>query len=466
MRHPWGVSEHQPEPSRGGDASPDAGGPPIGAAGELAAMSTAGLERLRPRDTRLDHYVDRYAARTNGMTASVIRALFAVANRPEVVSLAGGMPNISDLPLDVVGNALHDLVVTDGRRAVQYGSGQGEPVLREAICEVMKLEGITAHPDDVTVTVGSQQGLDLVTRLFCDPGDVVLCEAPSYVGALGVFRAYQCEVVHVAMDDDGVVPEALEQAITAVRAAGKRIKFFYTIPNFHNPAGVSLSDERRSRVLEICQRAKLLVLEDNPYGLLGFEGEPQRALRADDREGVIYLGSFSKTFAPGYRVGWVVAPHAVREKLVLASESAILCPSNASQIAISTYLATCDWQGQIKSYREQYRERRDAMVAALSEHLPDATWNVPDGGFYTWVRLPDGLDAKDMLPRAVTARVAYVPGTAFYFDGSGADHMRLSFCYPTPERIREGVRRLAGVVAGERELVELFGTTGSAGSGT
>lgn len=236
-----------------------------------------------------------------------------------------------------------------------------------------------------------------------------MAEAPSYVGALGVFRAYQADVVHVPIDADGLIPAALESTLAALARDGRRVKFLYTVPNFHNPAGVSLSVERRPQVLEIARRYGVLVLEDNPYGLLGFSTEPVPALRSLDDEGVLYLGSFSKTFAPGYRVGWVVAPHAVREKLVLASESAILCPSNASQIAISTYLSTCDWRGQIKSYREQYRERRDAMIAALTEHLPEASWNVPDGGFYTWVRLPDGLDAKDMLPRAVTARVAYVP---------------------------------------------------------
>src|ERR1700710_2942909 len=190
----------------------------------------------KPGSTRLDSYVDRYAARTQGMTASEIRALFSVASRPEVVSLAGGMPNISGLPLDVVGDAIGDLVRNKGNVAMQYGSGQGDPTLREQICDVMRIEGIEAHPDDVVITVGSQQAVDLVTRVFCGPGDVVICEAPSYVGALGVFRAFQCEVVHVAMDDDGVQPEALEQAIAAVRAAGKKIKFFYTIPNFHNPA--------------------------------------------------------------------------------------------------------------------------------------------------------------------------------------------------------------------------------------
>ena len=410
------------------------------------------------RQTRFDSYVERYAARTKGMTASEIRALFAVASRPEVVSLAGGMPNIAGLPLDVVGNALHDLVVENGPVAMQYGSGQGDPKLREQITDVMALEGIEAHPDDVVVTVGSQQAVDLVTRVFCDPGDVVICEAPSYVGALGVFRAYQCDVVHVAMDDDGVQPDALEQAIAAVEAAGKTAKFFYTIPNFHNPAGVTLSAERRHRVLDICRKAGLLVLEDNPYGLLGFDRDPLPALRADESEGVVYLGSFSKTFAPGFRVGWALAPHAVREKLVLAQESATLCPPVFSQLAVSAYLSRHDWLGQVKQFQEMYRERRDAMLAALADQMPAATtWTRPAGGFYVWLTLPDGLDAKAMLPRAVTNRVAYVPGTAFYADGFGSQCMRLSYCHPTPERITEGVRRLGAVIKEELELRETFG---------
>ena len=196
------------------------------------------------------------------------------------------MPNISGLPLDVVSRAIGDLVAHHGPVAMQYGSGQGVPELREQITEVMRLEGIEAHPDDVVVTVGSQQAVDLVTRVFCDPGDVVICEAPSYVGALGVFKAYECDVVHAEMDADGLVPEALQQAITATRAAGKKIKFLYTIPNFHNPAGVTLSAARRPEILEICRREDILILEDNPYGLLGFDGEPMRALRADEAEGV------------------------------------------------------------------------------------------------------------------------------------------------------------------------------------
>lgn len=414
--------------------------------------------------TRLDPWLGSYAARAHNMRSSEIRALFAVASRPEVVSLAGGMPYIAGLPLEEIGEMMRRLVVEQGEVALQYGSGQGYEPLREQITEVMALEGIHAHPDDVVVTTGSQQALDLVTTIFIDPGDVIVAEAPSYVGALGVFRAHEADVVHVAMDEDGLVPEELEATLTELAVAGRRVKFLYTVPNFHNPGGVTLSLERRPRILEICRRFGVLVLEDNPYGLLGFDAEPLPALRSMDEEGVIYLGSFSKTFAPGFRVGWALAPHAVREKLVLASEAAILCPSNASQMAISSYLEHHDWQGQIKKFREQYRERRDAMISALEEFMPEASWNVPDGGFYVWVTLPEGLDAKSMLPRAVTARVAYVPGTAFYYDGSGAGHMRLSYCYPTPERIKEGVRRLAGVMAAEMETVKIFGGGAYGGS--
>ncbi len=407
------------------------------------------------RRTRLDRYVDRYAGRTHGMQASEIRALFAVASRPEVVSLAGGMPNISGLPLDALAETLGDLVVDRGPTAMQYSSGQGDPELREQICALMAMEGIDARADDVVVTVGSQQGLDLVTRLFCDPGDTVVCEAPSYVGALGVFSSYQSQVVHVPMDADGLDPDALGTELQRLRDAGQRPKFVYTIPNYHNPAGVTMSRQRRQRILQVCAEADVLVLEDNPYGLLGFDSDPLPALRSMDTERVVYLGSFSKTFAPGFRVGWVVAPHAVREKLVLAQESATLCPPTFSQQAVGSYLARHDWQGQIKQFTTMYRERRDAMVMALEDFMPSGvTWTVPAGGFYVWLSVPPGMNTKAMLPRAVAGRVAYVPGTAFYADGHGTDAMRLSYCYPEPGRIREGVRRLAEVLGSELALRE------------
>nr|WP_203952808.1 PLP-dependent aminotransferase family protein [Planotetraspora mira] len=393
------------------------------------------------------------------MVASEVRALFAVASRPEVVSLAGGMPYVTALPLDVVGELVADLVAKRGPVALQYGSGQGDPDLREQICEVMRMEGIEAGADDVVVTVGSQQALDLITRIFIDPGDVVLAEGPSYVGALGTFGAYQAKVVHVAMDDQGLIPESLAQTIYALQTAGNRIKFLYTIPTFQNPAGVTLNEVRRRQVLEICQRAGVLVVEDNPYGLLGFDGEPLRALRADDPDGVVYLGSFSKTLAPGFRVGWALAPHAVRDKLVLAMESAVLSHSTFTQLAVGQYLATQPWREQIKTFRELYRERRDALLNSLEVFMPaGCSWTRPSGGFFVWATLPEGLDSKALLPRAVAERVAFVPGTGFYSDGGGAQHMRLSYCYPQPDRIREGVRRLAGVIEQELQLRDTFGT--------
>ncbi|MDT7724726.1 MAG: 2-aminoadipate transaminase [Actinomycetota bacterium] len=410
----------------------------------------------------LDPHLDRYAARTAGMTASEIRALFAVASRPEVVSLAGGMPNLAALPLATLSTQVAEIIAEDGLVALQYGSAHGIPVLREQICEIMALEGISAHPDDIVVTVGSQMGLDMVTRLFCDPGDVVIAEGPSYVGALGSFTAYQTNVLHVTMDNDGLVPEALREALAQAKKHGQRVKFLYTIPNFHNPAGVTMAVERRAEILEICRAYNVLVVEDNPYGLLGFDGQTYPALRSMDPDNVVYLGSFSKTFASGLRVGWVLAPHAVREKLVLAAESATLCPPTLNQMIVSRYLSTHDWKGQIKKFQESYRERRDAIISALDQHMPaGCTWTYPDGGFYVWLTVPEGVDTKAMLPRAVTARVAYASGTGFYADGFGSRQLRLSYCYPTPERIREGVRRLAAVLESEMDLVRTFGNVKS-----
>ena len=407
---------------------------------------------------RVDPYVGQYAERAVGMVASEIRALFAVAARPEIVSLAGGSPYVAALPLDAVGDMVGQLIANHGDSALQYCTAQGDAGLRERICEVMALEEIPAHPDELVVSVGSQQALDLLARIFIDPGDVILAEAPSYVGALGAFAAYQASVVHVAMDDDGLIPEALEEAIRRAGAAGRRAKFLYTVPNFHNPAGVTLAAGRRHRILEICRREGLLVVEDNPYGLLGFDGEPMRALRADDDEGVVYLGTFSKTFAAGVRVGWAVAPAAIRDKLILAAESAVLCHSSFAQLTVREYLATQPWQEQIKTFRELYRERRDATLSALSRMMPPGChWTRPAGGFYVWLGLPDGVDAKAMLPRAISSRVAYVPGTGFYADGSGGRYARLCYSFPDPARISEGVRRLASVIQTEIQLRDDFG---------
>lgn len=409
----------------------------------------------------LDRWYDHYARRTAGLAASEVRALFAVASRPEVVSLAGGMPFVSALPENLVTESMDRVMRDQGPTALQYGSGQGVPALREQILEVMALEGIRASADDVVVTTGSQHALELFSKIFLDPGDVVLAEGPSYVTAMVIFNSYQAEVDHVPMDEHGLIPEALRQHIARLKASGRTIKFLYTVPTFHNPAGVTLSWERRLEILEIANQNDILVLEDNPYGLLYFGERPPAAMRSVDGDGVVYLGTFSKTLAPGFRVGWALAPHAIREKLILANEAAILCPSSYTQLVVSEYLRNADWKAQIDTFRGVYRTRKETMIQALAEHLPDLSWTDPNGGFYIWLTLPPVLDSKAMLPRAVKELVAYTPGSAFFADGSGRGNIRLSFCYPTPENIRIGIRRLATVINGELDLLDTFAGTGS-----
>ena len=411
------------------------------------------ITRVHTGDT--EHLELRFAERASLMRPSEIRALFAVASRPEIVSLAGGMPNLSALSMEMFSEVVSKLVKENGQEALQYGSGQGHPKLREQICDIMALEGIRAHPDDVIVTTGSQQALDLISRIFIDPHDVVLVEAPSYVGALGTFQQYEADVVHVEMDHDGMIPVRLREAIAATKALGKNIKFLYLIPNYQNPGGVTLPSERRTEILDICREEKIFVVEDNPYGLLGFDGPSPDAMRAVDSENVIYLGSFSKTIAPGFRVGWALVPQALKEKLVIAAESSILCPSNFAQLAISGYLADQPWREQIAEFCKLYKVRRDAMLESLEKYFPEgATWTHPEGGFYFWITLPEGIDTKALMPKAIAAKVAFVPGTAFYADGFGSRSMRLSYCYPTPERIRDGVKALGALVTAEVNALE------------
>jgi 2-aminoadipate transaminase len=299
----------------------------------------------------LDPWLSAYAERAHTLSVSEVRALFAVVSRPEVVSLAGGMPYVAALPKDLLEKSYSSLMAAKGDLAIQYGGGQGDLTLRDQVRELMALEGIRSSVEDIVMTTGSQHGLELLSGLFIDEGDVVLAEGPSYVGALGIFRHYQAHVEHVYTDQDGMSPEALEEAIDRLKEQGRTIKFLYLVPNFANPSGVTLAKERRPRILEICRKNHILILEDNPYGLLYFDKPVPDALRSMDEEGVIYLGSFSKILAPGFRVGYVLAPPAIKDKLVLAQESAILCPSSFSQMMISEYLANSDWQGQIDTFR-------------------------------------------------------------------------------------------------------------------
>jgi DNA-binding transcriptional MocR family regulator len=398
----------------------------------------------------IDRFVDLYAHRTSGMSASEVRALFAVASRPEVVSLAGGMPYVQALARDEVARVFAEALEAPEAAALQYGGGQGQRSLRERLSALMAAEGLDADPDDVVVTTGAQQGLDLIGKIFIDPGDLIAVEAPAYVGALTAFGAYQPRYLTIDLDDDGMIVERLEQALVR----GERPKFVYTVPNFANPAGVTMSHERRLRLVELCREASIPIVEDNPYGLLRFDGDPLPALRTLDPDNVIYLGTVSKTFAPGVRVGWALGEASVIQRLVLAKEAADLCGSNLNMFLTERWFADeRRWRSNLDTLVDTYRARRDAMLDAIDEHFPDgAMWTNPAGGFYVWVTLPAWFDTKAMLAAAVERRVAYVPGTAFYPDGRGANQMRLAFCYPTEDRIREGIARLGALLHDEEQL--------------
>jgi 2-aminoadipate transaminase len=397
----------------------------------------------------IDRFVELYAHRASGMSASEVRALFAVASRPEVVSLAGGMPFVEAIPAEHVLEAVQAVMRDRGAIALQYGGGQGDALLRERLVALMQAEDVSADPEDVVVTTGAQQALDLLGKIFIDPGDEVAVEAPAYVGALSAFSAYEPRFLTIELDDEGMVVDHLEQALVR----GARPTFVYTVPNFGNPAGVTMSLRRRHQLIALCREASIPIVEDNPYGMLRFEGEALPCLRTLDPDNVIYLGTVSKVFSPGVRVGWALGPQSVVQRLVLAKEAADLCGSAFTMLVTERYFADERWRITLSILVDVYRSRRDAMLEALEEHFPkDSSWTRPAGGFYVWVTLPEYLDAHSMLAAAVERRVAYVPGTAFYPDDRGRDRMRLAFCYPTEDRIREGIARLGSLLEDEEQL--------------
>ena len=406
--------------------------------------------------TNFDTWKHAYAARAANLSVSEVRALFAVVSRPEVVSLAGGMPDVSALDGELIEQAFRSLMSNRRNYALQYGGGQGDIRLREQIQEIMALEGIQGSVENLMITTGSQHALELLADLFLDQGDAVLVEAPSYVGAVGIFRHKEAHIEHVFTDEDGISPEALAEAADRLIEQGRKVKLLYLVPNFANPSGVTLTAERRAQVLQVCRERGILIIEDNPYGLLYFDQKPPEAMRAMDSEGVVYLGSFSKILSPGLRVGYVLAPPAIREKLILANESAILSPATFAQMMVSEYLSLSDWQGQIDTYRKLYATKRDAALEALAQYLPRVQTTRPQGGFFLWLTLPEGLNSKEMLPLAVEELVAYTPGTAFYGDGRGANNIRICFSHPTADNVKVGIKRLSNVVNPQLDRLGTF----------
>lgn len=384
-----------------------------------------------------------FSDRTLAARPSEVRKVFRAAQQPGIISFANGAPYLGALPFHQLAAASAQILATGGTTSLQYGASQGTPELRAHICQLMQLEGISAAPDDVIVTNGSQQALDVAARVLLNPGDVVFAEAPSYAGGMAVFTGYEAEIVHLDMDADGLVPEDLERKIAEIKAAGKTAKCLYTIPNFHNPGGVNLSAERRRKVGELCRDNGLLIFEDNPYGLLGFSGETMPAIQPDFADITLYFGSFSKMLAPGLRVGWLLAPGVLYNNLLAAHEMTVLNPSVFSQQLITAYLDNPQWKAKLNEYRSIYAAKCSAMLEMLAQEMPEGTsWNRPTGGFYVWVTVPEGIDTEALVYKCIDRGVVYVPGTAFYTDGRGHNELRLSFCLPSLEDIRTGMATL------------------------
>jgi 2-aminoadipate transaminase len=385
-----------------------------------------------------------------------MRDLMALTEREDVISLAGGLPDTSTFPADSYASVMSAVAADSCARALQYGPTEGLAVVKRCIAEVMRAEGMEADEDEMLVTTGGQQVIDLVCKTLLDPGDVVVCEAPTYPGAVPTFSTYQARVVQVTMDRDGMRTDELEATLDHLETAGHRPKFIYTVPNFHNPAGVTLSLERRHELVRIASERELLVLEDNPYGLLRYEGAPLPTLRSLDDEFIVYAGTFSKILSPGVRLGWACAPAPVLAKMNLGKQAADLCSSSISQYFVSAYFDSGPWEEYVTSVNEIYRRRRDVMLDALAEQFPrEAEWTHPQGGLFIWATLPAYIDTTDLLARALEEHVAFVPGRAAFVDGRGGSDMRLNFSGVDEEDIREGIRRIGEVV---REQVELYGT--------
>lgn len=401
----------------------------------------------------------KVASRIHHMRSSPVRDLFSAATRDDVISLSGGMPDVRLLPKEDIDRVMMAAVddVHAMSVAYQYGPTDGRPGARGVVTQLLRDIGVRAKPENVVLTSGAQEALDLLGKTFIDPGDIIITEGPTYLGALQAFSAYQPDVHAVEMDENGMRMDLLEEELKRIGKGNPRLKFAYVIPNFQNPSGVTMSPERRRRLIELSHEYDFLVIEDDPYGRIRFDGGHQIPLKALDDQ-VVYLGTISKIFAPGLRVGWIVAPRHVLSKVLLAKQGADLCGSSLDQAIVEHYFKDIPWQRTLHSFIATYTERRNAMLAALEEFFPEeATWTHPEGGLFIWVTLPDYVDTGSMLAEALEAGVTYVPGDSFYPEGrAGKNSMRINFSYESPENITEAIRRLAEVIESRLELYRVF----------
>lgn len=401
-----------------------------------------------------DHWDGRYAERVGNMRSSATRDLFGAASRNDMISFSGGMPDVRLISKEVMHQALHSAIEADSGMALQYGSTDGRPQTKAIVRMLMAEIGVDKLVDeDVAITTGAQQGLDLIAKTFINPGDVIIVEAPTYLGALQAFSAYQPNIKAVPFDDQGIRTDLLEELLKELGPGGA--KFLYTIPTFQNPGGVSMSLERRKELIRLCNAYDIPLVEDDPYSRLRYSGEELPALRSMDDK-VIYLGTFSKIFAPGLRLGWMIAPRPILQKVLLTKQGTDLCGSAFNQVVAEHYFAHTPWRATLASFIETYKCRRDALLEALDEHFPaELSWTKPEGGFFLWVTLPDFLNTDTLLPLALERGVTFVPGSGCFPDRKH-NCLRLAFCYEKEDDLREGARRLGELINERLVLYRAF----------
>ncbi|MCG9479575.1 MAG: PLP-dependent aminotransferase family protein [Actinomycetia bacterium] len=408
-----------------------------------------------------DYWKHLYADRIANMYSSEIRDLLALSARPDIISFAGGNPEVKSLNFQKLEKYIKRALTIDGDISLQYSSSEGYYPFKTKLREVMKLENIEADEEDMVITTGGQQALDLLAKVFINPGDLIIVEAPSYAGAINSFKSYQPQIIGIPVDSKGIKADLVEQKLQQLQKDNKAVKFIYLVPNFSNPSGVTLSLARRKKILSLAQQYNTVIIEDNPYGMLRYEGKPVPCIKHLDQEQddmhVIYMSTLSKLLAPGFRIGWVVAPHLIIQKLTLGVQAADLCTSTFSQRIAFEYFSDPGWIDNIDRFKIIYSERRNAMLDTLSETFPPGcSWSKPEGGFFIWLKLPSYLNTKELLADAVRGKVAYVPGSGFYADGRGKNEARLAFCSENPENIVKGIKILANIIKDKIKLYKSF----------
>ena len=387
----------------------------------------------------------KFASRMDRMKASEIRELLKLTARPEIISFAGGLPAPELFPVKEIAQVSHDLVLKEGQKLLQYATTEGRPTLREKIAKRMTEKyGTPVDMNDILITTGSQQCLDFAGKLFLDPGDVVLCESPSYLGALNAFNAYQPVFKEVPTDGEGIIPEELDKIL----ATTPKCKFIYVIPDFQNPTGICWSLERRKKFIEVINKYDLPVFEDNPYGELRYRGESFPTLKSMDTKGLVsFLGTFSKIFCPGLRLGWIAGPHTIVEKFVMIKQSADLHTSNFDQGVADAYMDSYDLDAHVKEIVELYGHRRDLILKTMEEEFPEGVeFTRPDGGLFLWVTVPEGVSARKVFDKCIEQKVAAVIGDAFYPNDKTDRSLRVNYSCMPDDKIVEGVKRMARAI--------------------